>query len=245
MKSKKSSCLTKILVLIIIVGLVAGILGYFSNGFKDWSFIKKPSQDNPSSTDNGKKIVSTTIVSDKYGTFEMPVNCLLLQNNITNMVFTDGTDFNYIWETELAKAKELNASVTDESELIFEYDSYHNISEELLAGRAASNNSHHYFVPENKVVTFKFEGEAEQYRDFYPILVYKSMGLAVTLPGNSSVTEQIYPKFYCKDMIINYQGIEFIFTAVVVSDKGCPLTDYIYKEILADSTTLITYNYAE
>lgn len=243
MKSKNSSCLTKILIIIIVLGMLVGLLGFFSDGFKDWSFLKKPSPDTPPT---GKKIVSTTIVTDKYGTFEIPANSMLLQNNMTNMIFTDGTDFNYIWETELAKAKEMNTSVTDESELIFEYDSYHNLSEELLAGRAVTNNNgHHYFIPENRVVTFKFEGEAAQYKELYPLLVSQSMGLAVTLPNNTSISEIIYPKFYCKDIIVNFQEKEFIFLIVIISDKGCPLTDYIFDEIMADSSNKITYNYED
>ncbi len=238
-----------ILVALLIVAIASCGLCHHTNGFKDWNFnetnkptVEEPTQQPPVEqppTIVEKQIVSTIIESEKYGTFELPANSLLLQNNITNMVFTDGTDFNFIWETELNKAKELNSSVTEESELVFEYNSYSSISEDMFAGVKHDNhNGHYYFVPENKVV--KFIG-SEEFKELYPILLNNCMNLSVTLPGNSSVTQAINVNFFCKNLKINYEDKKYIFANVIISDKGCPLADYIYDEIMSDSTTKITY----
>ncbi len=250
MKSKKIKYfLTTLLVIILLFGLLAGI-SYFTNGFKDNPF-NKPGADVPPAGDT-KEIVSKTIVSEKYGTFEIPVNSMLLSNTTNCTIFTDCTDFNYIFDIELEKAKKLYSSVSDASELVFTYDSYHNLTSDILAGTVFNSNYIHYFKPENNFVKYTFTGEFEENEDlklFYPMYVYKSMQLALTLPGNSSVLQQIDVNFYCKEMLMSYSNDEntntnYYFLAVIISDKGCPLTDYIYEEIMADSTTQVVYNFA-
>lgn len=231
MKKKSISIIALVFFMLVVIGGAVGLAYKLTDGFA-----KKDT----------RQLVSTTIVSDKYGTFELPVSNLLLQNGFSHIVFVDGTDFNYIWETELEKAKELNSRVTDESELIFEYDYKFSIPENLIAGRAVANhNGPYYFVPDNKVVKYNFEGENEIFKDIYPLVLFNSMKIAVTLPNDNSVTEIIKTTFYCKNFKVNYQEQEYFIACVVISDKGCPLTDYIYDEMMADSTTQIVYNYAE
>lgn len=255
----------KIVVIFLIVAMIL-TSSYFFHGLM-YDLIHKPAADVPSADivepekpnneDNSnvvdKELVSKTIVSEKYGTFEIPVNSMLLSNKTNCTIFTDGTDFNYIWEIELEKAKKLYSSVSDNSELVFFYDSYHNLTSDILAGKAFSSNNIHYFKPENNLVKYTFTGEFEENEDmksFYQFYVYKSMQLAVTLPGDSSVLEPIDVNFYCKEMLMSYPhnentNINHYFLAVIISDKGCPLTDYIFDEIMADETTKITYNYKE
>lgn len=245
---KKSGRLKTIIIVILLACIAVGLLGYFSNGFKDWSFNKKPGIEVPP-TGNTKEIVSRTIVNEKYGTFELPVNSMLLSSTYNNIVFRDSTDLNYIWDAALEKAKNnKNVEFTEESKLVFTYDSYHKITEEVLEGIAKDNiNGYYYFIPNNKIVKYIITGENAQYRDFYPIFVYDSMNLAVTIPNHSNVLEPVDFKFYCDVIVCDSQelNIDINFLGVIISDKGCPLTDYIYDEIMADSNTQITYNYAE
>lgn len=255
----------KIVVIFLIVAMIL-TSSYFFHGLM-YDLIHKPAADipladivepeKPNNEDNSnvvdKELVSKTIVSEKYGTFEIPVNSMLLSNTTNCTIFTDGTDFNYIFETELEKAKKLYSSVSDASELVFTYDSYHNLTSDILAGTAFNSNYTHYFKPENNFVKYTFTGEFEENEEmklFYQFYVYKSMQLAVTLPGNSSVLQQIDVNFYCKEMLMpspydENLNINYYFLAVIISDKGCPLTDYIFEEIMSDETTKITFNYKE
>ncbi len=257
--SKSKIIVIKIAVFLILIAISLTI-SYFFHGLM-YDLIHKSEaveppailEPNKPNQDEIKEIVSTTIVSEKYGTFELPVSNMLLSNMYNNMVFLDGTDFNYIWETEFEKVKKINSSVTDSSNLIFIYDGYHMLTSDILKGVAYNNTSFRYFVPENKVVNYIFTGEMSGYEKVYPLCVYNSFQLAITLPNNSSVYTNIDVKFYCKNLAINETvdfgyGEEIVsgnFLSVIISDKGCPLTDYIYDEIFADETTKITYNYAD
>ena len=263
--SKAKIIAIKIVVFLLLIAICLTI-SYFFHGLM-YDLIHKPAADippadivepeKPNNEDNSnvvaKELVSKTIVSEKYGTFEIPVNSMLLSNTTNCTIFTDGTDFNYIFEIELEKAKNLYSSVSDASELVFTYDSYHNLNSDILAGTAFISNNNHYFKPENNFVKYTFTVEFEENEDmklFYPMYVYKSMQLALTLPGNSSVLQQIDVNFYCKEMLMSYPydentNINYYFLAVIISDKGCPLTDYIFEEIISDETTKITYNYKE
>lgn len=247
---KKSGRLKTIIIVILLACITVGVLGYFSNGFKDWSFNKKPGIEVPPAG-NTKEIVSRTIVNEKYGTFELPANSRVLSNMYNCLIFLDGTDLNYIWEVALEKARNsTNASFTEESKLIFYYDRYYNLTEEVLEGTAKENiNGNYYFIPKDRIVKYKMAGELAEFKEYYQMYVYNSMRLGVTIPGSSSVLQAVNFNFYCDVSRIDIQESDIqeslYFSNVIISDKGCPLTDYIYEEIMADSNTQITYNYAE
>ena len=49
----------------------------------------------------GKELVSTTIVNETYGTFELSANsmCLNMAEISNNLLYANGTDFNYLIES--------------------------------------------------------------------------------------------------------------------------------------------------
>lgn len=71
--TKKTNWVAIVLLLIILAGGMFGAY-HFTNGFKDNPF-KKPETD--SSVTSGKELVSTTYITEKYGTFEVPVNHII------------------------------------------------------------------------------------------------------------------------------------------------------------------------
>ena len=128
--SKAKIIAIKIVVFLLIIAVVLTI-SYFFHGLM-YDLIHKPTADvplqdivepeKPNNEDNSnvvaKELVSKTIVSEKYGTFEIPVNSMLLSNTTNNLIFADTTDFNYIFDKEIEKLKD-NKDITAESTFVF------------------------------------------------------------------------------------------------------------------------------
>ncbi len=251
----------KIVVIFLIVAMIL-TSSYFFHGLM-YDLIHKPAADIPPAdivepekpnnedTSNVKELVSKTIVSEKYGTFEIPVNSMLLSNTTNNLIFADTTDFNYIFDKEIEKLKD-NKDITAESTFVFKCKRDNMLSDILNGTNINVPSGNCYFVIENQKVQYSFANDL--YKKIYPFLIYDSMTLAISLP-NDEITpfQEIDVNFYCKSLYLNetiedYAGertLELYFSNVIISDKGCPLTDYIFDEIMADETTKITFNYKE
>ncbi len=261
--SKAKIIAIKIVVFLLIIAICLTI-SYIFHGLM-YDLIHKPTADvppqdivepeKPNNEDNSnvvaKELVSKTIISEKYGTFEIPMNSMLLSNTTNNLIFADTTDFNYIFDKEIEKLKD-NKDITAESTFVFKCKRDNMLSDILNGTNINVSSGNCYFVIENQKVQYSFANDL--YKKIYPFLIYDSMTLAISLP-NDEVTpfEEIDVNFYCKSLYLNeiiedYAGeltLELYFSDVIISDTGCPLTDYIFEEIMSDETTKIIYNYAE
>ena len=261
--SKAKIIAIKIVVFLLIIAVVLTI-SYFFHGLM-YDLIHKPAADippadivepeKPNNEDNSnvvaKELVSKTIVSEKYGTFDIPVNSMLLSNTTNNLIFSDSTDFNYIFDKEIEKLKD-NKDITAESTFVFKCKRDNMLSDILNGTNINVPSGNCYFVIENQKIQYSFSDNL--YEKIYPYLIYDSMTLAISLL-NDEVTpyQEIDVNFYCKSLFLNetiedYSGeltLELYFSNVIISDTGCPLTDYIFEEIMSDETTKIIYNYAE
>ena len=87
---KKTNWVAIVLLLIILAGGVFGAY-HFTNGFKDNPFTK-PGTDSPG--ESGKELVSTTYVTEKYGTFELSANSMILNFSEIqrDLLFENGTN---------------------------------------------------------------------------------------------------------------------------------------------------------
>ncbi len=237
--SKKTSW-WKILISIIAVVCVVFLAFGLTDGFTKNPF-KKPPVTPPAVE---KQIKSTTIITEKYGTFELPAGNMILTSS-NNTIFNDGTDLSYVYNEAIEQAKKNTneGSITEESEVVFHYNSDFNNVEDILKGTAKVVAGHNFFVPLDKKVQFNFTGENEEYKDIYPMVFQNVMNLGVTIPNNSNAFTEIQLNFYCESVKIEYNELDMYYSVVIKSDKGCPLTDTIYAEIMADSNTKITYNY--
>ncbi len=261
--SKAKIIAIKIVVFLLIIAICLTI-SYIFHGLM-YDLIHKPTADvppqdivepeKPNNEDNSnvvaKELVSKTIISEKYGTFEIPMNSMLLSNTTNNLIFADTTDFTAYIDNGISKLKD-NKDITAESTFVFKCKRDNMLSDILNGTNINVPSGNCYFVIENQKVQYSFANDL--YKKIYPFLIYDSMTLAISLP-NDEVTpfEEIDVNFYCKSLYLNeiiedYAGeltLELYFSDVIISDTGCPLTDYIFEEIMSDETTKIIYNYAE
>ncbi len=230
-KSKKSGCLKIIIILILIAGLIAGVLGYLSGGFKDWNFIKKPTVDVPPAEET-KEIVSTTIASEKYGTFVVPKNSMAV-STFTPILYRHGTDLS------LLKKEIADYYVT--------LDTNFNINDYDICLHVINNNS----------TTLKYATKKTGYPNF-ELYIFNNDIVEYTSLDLEQEAERLYlisktgnnvPMFTTQKIFVTTLDTEIAYvpmqiTVSINSDKGYPLTELMYREMLADESTQITYTYA-
>ncbi len=243
MSKSKIKLIVTIFVVLAILGAILGGIGYFSNGFKNWNFketnkptVEEPTQQPPTIVE--KQIVSTIIENEKYGTFELPKNYMSVNIINQNMCFANNTNFNYIIEEN----KELLKSVN----LDFNFDDFYF----AMLRTENCHNSADYFGGEEITILdntiYKFQNNTLNFNDKTMNYDIETYGALIPVLYRNNVVYGFMSNFLCKEISIKINDIyEIKLPAVITSDKGCPLTDYIFDEIMADSTTKIIYNYAD
>lgn len=241
MSKSKIKLIVTIFVVLAILGAILGVVGYFSNGFKDWDFknINKPSIEEPPQqppTIVEKQIVSTIIENEKYGTFELPANGMLLNTMVQNVIFADNTNFNYIIDEnkKLFKALEID------------------LNENVQFGMLRTENCHHSadFFGGNEIsvgsqTIYNFENNTLNFQDKSVNFDIDTFGAILPVFYNENDMYTFLSNFYCVQAVMNVNELTYSMPLVLISDKGCPLTEIIYNEIMSDSTTKITYKYAD
>lgn len=233
-----------LLLILIVLGGAVGLAYKFTDGFTKNPF-DKPTN-NPSTEQ--KQLVSTTIVSEKYGTFELPANNVITTNNCVNQYFSPGTDFNFIIEKEFEFASKKGETINETSKLVIFYEYAGSSIDDYWLGEVKNiNNTSVVFELKNNKITLKSNLSDEQIKGL-PLAVNNYSKLVITTSESENVSlSYCITNFYCENLFIYDEFINatYSFLGVIISDKGCPLTDYIYDEMIADSTTQIIYNYEE
>lgn len=247
---KKTNWVAIVLLLIIIAGGVFGAY-QFTNGFKDNPF-KKPGTDSP--TDSGKELVSTTYITEKYGTFEVPVNHIIKNSNdfgpYAYLYFPNGTNLVPLFEGTIAYAKEypdcFNPVEIAVEDVRFVIDVYSYNQDKILnrVDLTYDESANKYYFTDNKIIYKNGEGY-DIYMNFFD-MKYSDR----TLSGRNSLCTNVFvtSEKQIVDMSENLDGskmVEIPIVKLLISDNGTPLTEKIYNEILADSTTQIIKNYKE
>ncbi len=215
-------------------------LCHHTNGFKDWNFkdVNKPTiEEPPQQQDKDPEVIykvvnSTTIVSEKYGTFELPANGMLLNTMVQNVIFADNTNFNYIIDEnkKLFKALEID------------------LNENVQFGMLRTENCHHSadFFGGNEIsvgsqTIYNFENNTLNFQDKSVNFDIDTFGAILPVFYNENDMYTFLSNFYCVQAVMNVNELTYSMPLVLISDKGCPLTEIIYNEIMADSTTKVTY----
>lgn len=248
--TKKTNWVAIVLLLIILAGGVFGAY-QFTNGFKDNPF-KKPGTDSP--TDSGKELVSTTYVTEKYGTFEVPVNHIIKNSNdfgpYTYLYFPNGTNLVPLFEGTIAYEKEypdyFNPVEIAVEDVRFVIDVYSYNQDKILnrVDLTYDESANKYYFTDNKIIYKNGEGY-DIFMNFFD-MKYSDR----TLSGRNSFCTNVFvtSEKQIVDMSENLDGskmVEIPIVKLLISDNGTPLTEKIYNEILADSTTQIIKNYKE
>lgn len=244
-----------ILVVVVILGVGTGLLAYYSNGFQNWDkFKSKPSLEVPVEPNKpnevvvNKELVSTTIVNETYGTFEFSANSMILNymEIQRDLLFENGTNFNYLMEESLDLYNSFNLS-----EEMF-------LKEDCVVGILANTGTSGKFMS---------DGSITMWRDIYfklpnNVLIYPTDGVPTDLKNESyptilfpdkqgnhdnDKTLDIVVNVYVQDYEYKLPDIYFVFKSpvLVISNKGVPLTEKIYKEMLQDPATKIIKKYKE
>ncbi|MDE6565844.1 MAG: hypothetical protein K2L47_02115 [Clostridia bacterium] len=192
----------------------------------------KPNQDDKSDVEI-KEIISTTIVSEKYGTFVVPKDIMAV-STYTPILYRNGTDLT-ILKKEIA-------------DYYVSLDTNFNINDFDICLHVINNNSttlkysekktgypnYELYIFNNNVVEYNSDELEQEAERIY--LIAKTGNNAPMLVSQKIIVANVSTE-------INYMPMQI--TASINSDKGYPLTELMYKEMLADETTKITYNYAE
>lgn len=95
-ETTKTNWVAIVLLIIVLFATAFGALCYFDDGFKDKIFGKPDSA-------AGKELVSTTYINEKYGTFELSANSMILNymEIQRDLLFENGTNFNYLMEESI------------------------------------------------------------------------------------------------------------------------------------------------
>ena len=248
--TKKTNWVAIVLLLIILAGGMFGAY-HFTNGFKDNPF-KKPETD--SSVTSGKELVSTTYITEKYGTFEVPVNHIIKNSNYfgpyTYLYFPNGTNLVPLFEGTIAYEKEypdyFNPVEIAVEDVRFVIDVYSYNQDKILnrVDLTYDESTNKYYFTDNKISYKNGEGY-DIFMNFFD-MKYSDR----TLSGRNSFCTNVFvtSEKQIVDMSENLDGskmVEIPIVKLLISDNGTPLTEKIYNEILADSTTQIIKNYKE
>ena len=242
----KTNWVAIVLLIIVLFATAFGALCYFDDGFKEKIFGKPDSA-------AGKELVSTTIVNETYGTFELSANsmCLNMAEISNDLLYANGTDFNYLIEEYVDLTNLVQPSDTPlvKEDFFVGIKSNFELSSKFLNTSVTVYRDTYLRITGNKLIF---------YPDVEPIdLKYISSGVKILSLDKSGVHDRdsvndivcnVYVQLY-EYTIPEEAGlaIDYVFKApiLVISDKGVPLTEKIYKEMLDDSTTQITKHYKE
>ncbi len=256
---KVNTFLLFILVLLVIGCIVTGALYHFTDVIK----VKSPSQDKPSletpiAPDKpnevvvNKELVSTTYVSEKYGTFEVPVNHIVKNTNdfgpYTYLYFPNGTNLVPLFEGTIAYEKEypdcFNPVEIAVEDVRFVIDVYSYNQDKILnrVELTYDESANKYYFTDNKIIYKNGEGY-DIFMNFFD-MKYSDR----TLSGRNSFCTNVFvtSEKQIVDMSENLDGskmVEFPIVKMLISDNGTPLTEKIYKEMLQDPATKILKNY--
>lgn len=229
---KKTIKVTLIVIAIIMLAAtLVGISYKLTNGFKDWNLINKPGTDVPPVSES-KEIVSTTIFNEKYGTFVIPKDSMAV-SMFTPILYRNGTDLSIIKNEFADSYSSLDTNFNiDDYDICLHVINNNSTSLKYNEKKTSYPNLQLYLFNNNIVeyTNHEFEQEAER------IYIIPKTDNAAVIP--------IFQKIYVTSLTteINYMPAEI--TISINSDKGYPLTELMYKEMVADETTIITYNYA-
>ncbi len=246
--TKKTNWVAIVLLLIILAGGMFGAY-HFTNGFKDNPF-KKPETD--SSVTSGKELVSTTYITEKYGTFEVPVNHIIKNSNdfgpYTYLYFPNGTNLVPLFEGTIAYEKEypdyFNPVEIAVEDVRFVIDVYSYNQDKILnrVELTYDESANKYYFTDNKIIYKNGEGY-DIYMNFFD-MKYSDR----TLSGRNSFCTNVFvtSEKQIVDMSENLDGskmVEIPIVKMLISDNGTPLTEKIYKEMLQDPATKILKKY--
>lgn len=241
-----------ILILLVIGCIVTGALYHFTDVIK----VKSPSQDKPSletpiAPDKpndvvvNKELVSTTIVNETYGTFELSANSMILNFSEIqrDLLFENGTNFNYLLDETIALFNSFNLS-----EPLIKDDCVVGILAEtgtsgkfIDDGYATFGRNTYLKLPKNTLL-YPTDGSPIdlKYESFPTILVLDKNGNH----DNDTILDFLI-KVYVQDYKYKLPDVDYIVKSpvLVISDKGVPLTEKNYKEMLQDPATKIIKNY--
>ncbi|HRF36257.1 MAG TPA: hypothetical protein PLZ09_03065, partial [Clostridia bacterium] len=202
-----------------------------------------------------KELVSTTIVSEKYGKFELSANSMILNymEIQRDLLFANGTNFNYLLDETI----ELYNSFNILDEMLLKEDCVVGILANTgTSGKFMSDGSvtmgrgrDTYFKLPNNTLIYPTDGVPTDLKyESYPTILFPDK------QGNhdNDITLDIMVNVFVKDYeyivpLDSGSSIEYIFKSpmLVISTTGVPLTEKIYNEIMKDPTTQITKNYKE
>ncbi len=223
MSNKKLKIIAITLVVFVILIMVGvGVFGYYSNGFKDWSFIgiEQNTPVEPPLTEDiiiNKQVVKTIIETKDYGTFILPAKYM---KSCYGYVLQNGTKMNYFNEQENAK---VIAYFDDDVQNHF------NVIE-------ISGSFDNYGI---KLYTFV----DDEFRYTYSGDVSQNLGQFHLLLSSGSEDNIDIEEFNMNVYVEEYNVYNSSFSRVIVSDTGVPLTEIIYNKIILDSQSKITYEY--
>lgn len=236
----KTNWVAIVLLIIVLFATAFGALCYFDDGFKDKIFGKPDSS-------AGKELVSTTIVNETYGTFELSANSMILNfvEIQRDLLFEDGTNFNYLLDESIELFNSFNLS----DPLVKEDCVVGILAETGTSGKFLDNG----YVEMGRTQYLKLPKNTLIYpTDGSPIdLKYESFPTILVLDKNGNHDNDTILDFLTKVWVQDYEykmpDVDYVFKSpvLVISNTGVPLTEKIYKEMLEDPTTQITKHYKE
>ncbi len=243
-----------ILVVVVILGVGTGLLAYYSNGFQNWDkFKSKPSLEVPVAPDKpnevvvNKELVSTTIVSERYGTFELSANSMILNFSEIqrDLLFENGTNFNYLMDEtiELFNSFNLSDPLVKEDCVVGILAETGTNGKFIDDGYATFGRNTYLKLLKNTLIYSTDCGPIDlKYESFPTILVFDKEG-----NHDNDKTLDFLIKVFVQDYEYKMPDVDYVFKSpvLVISDKGAPLTENIYKEMLKDPATQITKHYKE
>lgn len=243
-----------ILVVVVILGVGTGLLAYYSNGFQNWDkFKSKPSLEVPVEPNKpnevvvSKELVSTTIVNETYGTFELSANSMILNFSEIqrDLLFENGTNFNYLMDEtiELFNSFNLSAPLVKE-DCVVGILANTGTSGKFMSDGFVTMWRDTYFKLPNNVLIYLTDGVPTDLKyESYPTILFPDK------QGNhdNDKTLDIVVNVYVQDYEYKLPEADYVFKSpvLVISDKGVPLTEKIYKEMLQDPATKIIKKYKE
>ena len=237
----KTNWVAIVLLIIVLFATAFGALCYFDDGFKEKIFGM------PDNSTIGKELVSTTIVNETYGTFELSANSMILNfvEIQRDLLFEDGTNFNYLLDESIELFNSFNLS----DPLVKEDCVVGILAETGTSGKFLDNG----YVEMGRTQYLKLPKNTLIYpTDGSPIdLKYESFPTILVLDKNGNHDNDTILDFLTKVWVQDYEykltDVDYVFKSpvLVISNTGVPLTEKIYKEMLEDPTTQITKHYKE
>lgn len=235
----------------ILILLLALVLCVATQGFMNWNYKEWFKYDNNENHLEESEVKSGTYHSDKYGTFVIPEGNMFSSFGYGVVTgFPNGTDLSYINDYITKKYNKLNN--TEYSNLNFAYKSYNTIDFEMLKENALKIyfNHNEYFAHFTDNI-LKYDTTHESAWQGFLIDTF----IAVQEDFSSFPTSMDMPAPPTESIIIDAQesilslavrvltrkvevkvdnstSMTMYVPTVIISDRGVPLTDEIYNEIM-------------